>query len=155
YRVHHARRNLIVPERCAVPAGIKLERVIQLDALLGQQLREVTLPFRWSEEREWAAGSGVVKTLPLIIDEKEQFVLHDRTAERASKHVPAECGLGKSLKIIGPVTGVKEIVSEELEDVAVIVICAGLDRSTNDAALKIPELSGSVLGNQAGFLDRI
>src|SRR5439155_20709622 len=104
---------LIVRKRRAVAAGIKLEWVIQLDALLGQQLREVTLPFSWSEERDWAAGSGVVETLPLIIDEKKQFVLHDRTAKRGPKHVPAECGLGETVKIVGPVAGVKDIVPEE------------------------------------------
>ena len=118
-------------------------------------MREVTLPFSWSEERDWAAGSGVVETLPLIIDEKKQFVLHDRTAKRGPKHVPAECGLGETVKIVGPVAGVKDIVPEELEDVAVIAVGAVLDGSTDNAPLELPELSGSVLGYQAKFLNRV
>ena len=97
----------------------------------------------------------MVETLSLIIDEKEQFVLHDRTAKRGSKHVPAECGLRETLKSVGPVVGVKDIVPEELEDVAVVAVGAGLDRSTDNAPLEISELGGSVLGNYVEFLNRV
>ena len=155
HRIDHAQGNLIVRKWCPVAVRIKLKWVVQLDALLCQQLREVALPFGRGEKCDWAARSRVIETLSLIIDEKEQFVLHDGTAKRSAKHVPAECGLCETLKIVGPIVGVQDIVSKELEDVAMIAVGARLDRSTDDAPLEISELCRSVLGNQAKFLNRV
>ena len=125
---------------------------VTLDALLCQQLREVALPFGRSEKCDWAARSRVIETLSLIIDEKEQFVLHDGTAKRSAKHVPAEGGLCETLKIVGPVVGVQGVVSKELEDVAMIAVGARLDRHF-EPPWKLP--TRRVLGNQAKFLNRV
>ncbi len=152
HRIDHAQGNLIVRKGCPVTVRIQLKWVVQLDALRCQQLREVALPFGCGEKREGAARRRVIETLSLIVDEKEQFVLHDGATKRRAKHIPAECGLRETQKIVGPVVGVKQIIAEELEDVAVIAVGAGLDGSTDDAPLEISELVGRVLGNQAKFL---
>src|SRR5207248_1007993 len=110
HRIHHAQWNVIVRKWCSIAFRIKLEGVIQLDTSICQKLREVTLPFGCGEQRDWTTGSRVVETLSLIVDEKEQFVLDDRTAKRYAKHVPAKRWLREILKIVGPVVSVENIV---------------------------------------------
>ena len=103
HRIDHVQRNLIVRKWRPVAVWIQLEWVVQLDALLCQQLREVPLPFRRGEKRDGTTRRRVVETLSLIVDENEQFILQDGTTKRGAKHVPAQRGLGESLKIVRPV----------------------------------------------------
>src|SRR5262249_11556253 len=97
----------------------------------------------------------MIKALALIVDEKEQLLTHEWSTERCAKHIPAQRRLRKALKIVRPVVSVQCVVSEELEEAAVIVVGSGLDGHTDDAALVIAELSGCVLGDEVKFLNGV
>src|SRR5437588_909595 len=92
-------------------------------------------------EDVYLSGRGRdVEPLPLIIKEKEQLVLHYRTADGAAEHVPAQLVLGRLLESVLPRVGIQYVVAEVLPQIPVEAIGAGLNRSIYDPALVIAEL---------------
>ena len=39
---------------------------------------------------DWLGRGGMVKALPLVVEEEEQLVLDDRAADGAAEHIPAQ-----------------------------------------------------------------
>src|SRR5215467_10389762 len=104
----------------------------------------------------------MIESLALVIKEEEQFVLHDGAADGSPEHVPPQRRPGERLAIlinpleaVLPLIGVQLVIAEVFEDVAMETIGPRFDGCADDAALKIPELSRCVVGDEVKFLDRV
>src|SRR5262249_30419630 len=133
HRADHAGRNLVVWERrphCggdasgAVLARGALARVIQLNRRrLIEQRREVSSHLGWRIYGDEARSWRVIEALSLIVDEEEQLVLEDRSAQRAAEHIPAQ-GVarqwgGVRVDLVFPLISIQLVVAEEFPDIAV------------------------------------
>ncbi len=82
----------------------------------------------------------MIKSLPLVINKEEEFILEDGTAEGCSEHVPPEFVFRSAGEVIFPFIRVQFVIPEKLPDVAVVAIRPGLYSRTNDSALEVSEL---------------
>src|SRR5579863_2466799 len=62
---------------------------------------------------------------------------------------------GVGAEVPRPLVGVEEIVAEELEKVAVILIRAGLETDTDYAAEELPEFGARIVGEDVEFLNGV
>src|SRR5882724_1401805 len=105
----------VVNEWCvAVPGVIELvgpiSNALDRNRVVAEAAREpsranvpkVARPLRSGKETQLLGGGGMVETLPLIIEEKEQLVLNDWTTDGAAEHVPAQLVSPRSIKSIFP-----------------------------------------------------
>ena len=122
---------------------------------LRTNVRKVPGALRRGENTKWKGRGGMVKALPLVIDEEEQLVLHDRAADSAAEHIPANFGLGLPLNPFCHVFALRMSFRKNSHSVAVKSVGAGLNRSADDTALEIPELGGRILRDQIEFLNRV
>ena len=97
----------------------------------------------------------MIKSLPLIVGEEEQLIFDDRSADRSAEHVPTHGRSCDVLPIIRPTVRVEHVVAEELKQIAVELICPGLDRCTDDTALEVTKLSRRVIGYYVELLNGI
>src|SRR5882762_586865 len=63
---------------------------------------EVACPLRTGKETRLPGGRRVIETLPLIVKEEEQLVLHDWATDSAAEHVPAQLISRRSIKSVFP-----------------------------------------------------
>src|SRR6476620_4026622 len=68
---------------------------------------------------DWLGRGGMVKALPLVIEEEEQFVLDDRAANCTAEHIPAEQSSRVVVESVFPRVRVELVIAEELPQVAV------------------------------------
>src|ERR1700722_17787499 len=101
----------------------------------------------------------MVETLPLIVDEKEEFVFPNWAAEGGTKHVPTQSLPGQFIarakEFVFPLVGIEDIIAEELPDITVVLIGPRLDGGIDDTACEIAELCGSVGSDQVEFLNGV
>src|SRR4029078_8445588 len=71
--------------------------------------------------------SGLVQDRPLVVDEEEQLVLLDGTAQGGAEDVLLALGAGGAGAVALPGIRVEAAVAVELEDVALEVVGAGAD----------------------------
>src|SRR6266849_4237749 len=164
---NHAGRNHIARKRLprgsgyacsAVLPGSPLTGVIQLDrGGGGLKCAKVAGLFCGCVHRYETACGRMVESLPLIVNEEEEFVLEDRSTEGSSKHVPAQrCASDRrraGIDLVFPLVGVQLVIAEEFPDIAVKRIGARLEGRTNDAAHVISEFRRRVIAYQVEFLN--
>src|SRR5882762_3953421 len=103
----------------------------------------------------------MVETSTLKVTKEEQLVLNDWPADGTAIQIPAQLGCWKDTlrrtfaQAVLPLIGVENVVPEELENVAVKAVGAGFDGGVHDPALKVPEFSGGVLGNEIELLNGV
>src|SRR6202789_4744136 len=98
-----------------------------------------------------------IKSLILKISKEEQFVLDDRSAKGAAKHIPAQFGLSNhgNRHIIRPALRIEDVVAEKLPNIAMVLVCARFDGGIDDSTFKVSELCRRVVGDEVELLDRI
>jgi len=70
----------------------------------------------------------MVQTSTLVVGEKEQLVLYDRTTESATKHIPAQLrrrqdtDRGTDTQAILPLVGVEKVITEKLKHISVVAV---------------------------------
>ena|SRR5260370_32185124 len=99
----------------------------------------------------------MVEPLALVVYEEKEFVLADRTTQRSPEHVPAHrrSRERRSIRIdlVSPLVGIQHVIPEELPDVTVKTVGAGLDRDTHNAAHEITKFRRGVITDEIEFLE--
>ena len=111
---------------------------------------KIALHFSRCVNRDETGGRWMVQTLPLIVNEEEQFIFDDRSPERASEHVPAHRRGGNwrrvGVDLIFPLVGIQNVIPEKLPDVAMKSVGAGFDGSAlTMPPMKFPNSAGALL----------
>ena len=75
---------------------------------------KIALPLLCSEDVEELRGRGVVESLALIVKEEEQLVLDNRTADRATEHIPAQLVCRRRIESIFPGIRVQLVIAKIL-----------------------------------------
>ncbi len=131
-------------------------RVVQLDTLLGQQLRKIPAPFGSSKNSHREGRGREGKTLSLVITEEEQLVFLDRSPDRAAEHVPAHLIFGAAgwctAPVALPAVGIEHVIAEEFKKTAMQLIGPRFDRGADNPSLEVPEFSRGVVGDYVEFL---
>src|SRR5215469_8129138 len=101
----------------------------------------------------------MVEPLALVVYEEKEFVLDHRTTQRSPEHVPTHrrSRERRSIRIdlVFPLVGIQPVIPEELPDVAVKTVGAGLDRGTHNAAHETTEFRRGVITDEIEFLDGV
>ena len=112
------------------------------------------------ERRHRRRSGRRVETRTLIIDEEEELVLFDGTAQRRAEFVPSHVRRSAVDRRIGaevarPLIGVEKIVAQKFERVAMKLVTAGLDADADDAAQELAEIGAGIVRDDVKLLDRV
>src|SRR5215469_4144673 len=88
------------------------------------QTGEVSRLLRRGENVNTLRRCRVIEPLCLVIEEEEQLVLDNRSADRATKHVPAQFRPSQVLEVVLPLICVQLVIAEVLPQIAMKAVCA-------------------------------
>src|ERR1700685_4747008 len=114
--------------------------------MLSADIAEVAATLSSREHAIKTRRAGVIKSLILKISKEEQFILDDRSAKGAAKHIPAQFGLGnrRGNHLIRPGVRIEDVVSEQFPNITVVLIRTRFDGGIDDSTFKISELCWGV-----------
>ena len=136
------------------PVDVSAKRVGSQDVAHYKHVREIAVGHARARHSEGAGETPVADDRALVVGEPEGPVLGDRTSHGRSELVLLECLPRVLVAIVLPSVGIRLVVLQELENRAVDIVGARLDRDVHDSASGASVLGVVSVGQDLHLADR-